>query len=169
MHFAETTCIDASTPPIQIVFKHTQSSLSSGYFFYPLENISKHIQPLRSGLICIKSLRTAVLNDVSDCTTWQFDMIQYLISTAVLSDSMHTSPAWINREMNQIPGLRDCYDPTRVVVVFLSEKKLLSRTTWLMLTTRSIMASPMDQNATRVLRSSALLRPWASRRRKCVW
>lgn len=74
-----------------------------------------------------------------------------------------------NNMIDQIPGLRDCYDPTRVVVVFLSEKKLLSRTTWLMLTTRRIMASPMDQNATRVLRSSARLRPWASRRRKCVW
>ncbi|TNN55929.1 hypothetical protein EYF80_033865 [Liparis tanakae] len=31
--------------------------------------------------------------------------------------------------VNRILGLRDCYDPTRVVVVFLSEKKLLSKTT----------------------------------------
>lgn len=98
------------------------------------------------------------VEDMSDCTIWQFDMIQFHISAAVQTYSMHTSSG-IDKVMNQMSELRDCYDPTRVVVVFLSEKKLLSRTTWLMLTTRRIMASPMDQNATRVLRSSARLRP----------
>lgn len=129
------------------------------FSFIPQTNLN-HIKPFCSRLICIKFVRMAVLKveDMADCTTWQFDMIQFQISAAVRTHSMHTSPG-IDKVMNQMSELRDCYDPTRVVVVFLSEKKLLSRTTWLMLTTRRIMASPMDQNATRVLRSSARLRP----------
>lgn len=133
----------------------------------------KHFKPtaFSSRLIRIKLPRAAMLNEdfMSDFMIWQFDMIHFHISTAALEHSMLTTQVQINEVMNQILELRDCYDPTRVVVVFLSEKKLLSKTTWLMLTTRRIMASPMDQNATRVLRSSARLRPWASRRRKCVW
>lgn len=68
-------------------------------------------------------------NDMSDCTTWPFDMIQFQISTDILTHSKHTSQGTDKDVMSQIPGFRECYDPTRVVVVFLSEKKLLSRTT----------------------------------------
>lgn len=41
--------------------------------------------------------------------------------------------------------LNKSYDPTRVVVVLLSEKKLLRRNTCPTLTTRRMMASPIDQ------------------------
>lgn len=72
-----------------------------------------------------------VLNEnyMSDCPTWLFDMIHFQISTDSLTHSKHRSQGTNKEVMNQIPALRDCYDPTRVVVVFLSEKKLLSRTT----------------------------------------
>lgn len=56
---------------------------------------------------CIKFQRIAELNEVnmSDCMIWQFDMIAFLISTAVLTHSMHTDPGQTEKVMNQIPEL----------------------------------------------------------------
>lgn len=71
--------------------------------------------------------------------------------------------------LDQRHHLTSSYDPTRVVVVLLSEKKLLRRNTCPTLTTRRMIASPIDQYATLVFRSSALLRPCASLKRKWVW
>lgn len=39
------------------------------------------------------------MDDMSDCMTWQFDMIQYQISTNILIQSMHMSRR-TNKTMN---------------------------------------------------------------------
>lgn len=74
------------------------------FFFYPQKHF-KHTA-FSSRLICIKFTRAEVLNedDVSDCTTWQSDMIHFHISTAVPKHSMLKSPGADKESDESDPG-----------------------------------------------------------------
>lgn len=57
-----------------------------------------------------------------------YDMIPFHISTNILTHFRHISQIYKEIYESGVKA-QTFYDPTRVVVVFLSEKKLLSRTT----------------------------------------
>lgn len=68
------------------------SNSFSRFSFTPQKHF-KYIYPFFSRPICIEFVRIPVQNenDVSDCTTWQFDMIQFQIGTDILTRSKHMS------------------------------------------------------------------------------